>query len=239
MIKVKKFIQKPFEILGYQIKKLDNGFSIHHNLNWLIKYNIKNIFDIGANEGQFAEFINRIFPEAIIHSFEPIPNCFIKLKKLKNRITKLNIYNYALGDVNDFMEFNLNEFSPSSSLMNMKNEHVINFPNTQNITKIDIEIRKLGDVVFDLELSGNILMKIDVQGFEEKVISGGKLFIEQKVNILIIESSIKELYENEASFDSIYLILKSMGFRYHGNLNQLYSPIDGEILQVDAIFIKD
>lgn len=239
MIKVKKFIQKPFEILGYQIKKLDNGFSIHQNLNWLKKYNIKNIFDIGANEGQFAEFINRIFPEAIIHSFEPIPNCFNKLKKLKNKITKLNIYNYALGDVNDFMEFNLNEFSPSSSLMKMKKEHIINFPNTQNTKKIDIEIRKLGDVVFDLELSGNILMKIDVQGFEEKVISGGKLFIEQKVNILIIESSIKELYENEASFDSIYLLLKSMGFRYRGNLNQLYSPIDGEILQVDAIFIKD
>jgi hypothetical protein len=29
-----------------------------------------------------------------------------------------------------------------------------------------------------------------------------------------------------------------MGFAYHGNFSQLLNPIDGNILQADAIFVK-
>jgi len=40
-------------------------------------------------------------------------------------------------------------------------------------------------------------------------------------------------------FDDIYKTLFDFGFRYHGNFEQLLSPHTNEILQADAIFIKE
>ena len=47
-----------------------------------------------------------------------------------------------------------------------------------------------------------------------------------------------ELYKNQILFDKLYETFITLGFSYHGNLEQLHSPIDNEILQGDAIFIK-
>jgi FkbM family methyltransferase len=56
--------------------------------------------DVGANFGQFAKFINKLFPESNIYSFEPIKECFDKLKLNNPEIVNYKIFNYALGDEN-------------------------------------------------------------------------------------------------------------------------------------------
>src|SRR5688500_6256554 len=49
-------------------------------LQLLKKYNFKTIIDVGANEGYFASIILKVFPNAQVHSFEPLQNVFDKLK---------------------------------------------------------------------------------------------------------------------------------------------------------------
>jgi hypothetical protein len=88
-----------------------------------------------------------------------------------------------------------------------------------------------------LKLIDPILIKIDVQGFEDKVIAGGADTI-KKAKVIIIEVTFKELYTDQPLFHDIYEMLSKLGFTYHGNFDQLPSPVTGEILQADAIFIK-
>jgi Methyltransferase FkbM domain len=92
-------------------------------------------------------------------------------------------------------------------------------------------------VTGDLDLAENILIKIDVQGFEDRVIAGGLKTI-QMAKLLIVETSFESLYDDQPLFDTIYEMLKRMGLTYHGNFNQFLNPIDGNILQADGIFIK-
>lgn len=77
-----------------------------------------------------------------------------------------------------------------------------------------------------------------MQGFEKNVLLGGTEFLRTGEKMVIIEISIKQLYDKEANFDEMYNLMNSLGYSYLGNLDQLYSPVNGEILQVDAIFYR-
>jgi hypothetical protein len=98
-------------------------------------------------------------------------------------------------------------------------------------------VKRLDDIAEGLTLAKNLLVKIDVQGFEDQVFAGGVHTI-QKAKALIVETSFESLYEGQPLFDEIYAIAKRMGFVHHGNLSQLLSPVDGSVLQADGIFIK-
>jgi methyltransferase, FkbM family len=57
-----------------------------------------------------------------------------------------------------------------------------------------IEVRRLSDVVRELNLRDPLLLKLDVQGFEDKVIAGGEDVV-ARAKIIIIEVSFQPLYE--------------------------------------------
>lgn len=89
-----------------------------------------------------------------------------------------------------------------------------------------------------MPITGNLLVKLDVQGYEDKVLLGGKNVISQ-AKMLLIETSFTRLYENQPLFDDIYLIVRELGFTYQGSRERHYNKKTGELVYEDAIFIKD
>jgi len=147
-------------------------------------------------------------------------------------------FKIALGDVDGQSEFRRNEFSPSSSMLPMASLHKRSFPITEQEIVEPVAIRRLDNIVRDLVLPDDILVKMDVQGYEDKVISGGQSLF-SRAKVAIVETSFFVLYDGQPLFDEIYALFRAMGFRYMGNFDQLKSPLDGTILQADAIFMKE
>lgn len=203
---------------------------------WLQNMDIKTVIDVGAHTGQFALQIRKILPDARIYSFEPLSYCFKKLAEKSSQFGNFECFNVALGEEIRDSEIHLNKFSPSSSLLEMK-EHTHHFPFTQESTIETIKVDTLDNFASRLCLEKNILLKIDVQGFEDKVICGGLGTLHQ-VKIIIVETSFKELYKNQPLFSDIYQLLTKLDFVYLGSWDQLKSPIDGSPCQEDSIFIK-
>jgi FkbM family methyltransferase len=241
-----KAIRNIFDVLGYSIIKKQEETAeaketreikefVERN-KWLQDFAIQTILDIGANEGQFAKKISSLFPTAQLHCFEPISGPFQKLKHNFQHNSNVTLHQFALGEVEENRIINLNEYSPSSSFLNMEENHKKSFDFAINTTACDVNIKRLDSL--DLKLKGPILIKIDVQGFEDKVIAGGVDFI-KSASIIIIEVTFKPLYEKQPMFDNIYQTLTLLGFSYNGNFEQLLSPVTGEILQGDAIFINN
>lgn len=236
---IKNKINDSLKNFGYEIRKIHNGFSGNNNLKWLTDYNFDTILDIGANEGQYARFIKNLFPNARLISFEPIKECYDILVSVSNpEMRNFTAFNYALGDENKTEKFHLNDFNPSSSLLDISNASIEHFPFTKNQRTINVEVKRLDDIVDELNPEGKMLVKIDVQGYEKNVLMGGCNFLKTGEKMIILEVSIKKLYNNEPDFHEIYNILYSMGYSYIGNLDQLYSPVNGEILQIDAVFYR-
>jgi FkbM family methyltransferase len=204
---------------------------------WFHDLGINTILDIGANTGQFAITISLILPDAKIYAFEPILDCFQELQKRMENLKNCTAINVGLGDMNTESEFEYNSFSPSSSFLKMTNQHKEIYPFTAESKTIILKLTTLDSFVENLLITEPLLVKIDVQGYEKKVLCGGEKTI-KKAKLVIIENSFETLYEAQPSFNDIYNILVSWGFTYLGNIGQSHSPLTGKILQEDSIFIK-
>jgi hypothetical protein len=55
------------------------------------------IFDIGANVGQTAKWLGNVFPEAFIHSFEPVVGTFDRLCANVRNLKRVTPHNLAIG----------------------------------------------------------------------------------------------------------------------------------------------
>ena len=203
---------------------------------WLKEFNFKTIIDIGANEGQFAGKILTVFPDALLHCFEPLPAVFSQLKIYFNSNPNVVLYNYGLGSRDEEKMIFKNEYSPSSSFLEMLDLHKSNFDFAVGVAPENISIRRLDDF-FEKSIIRPLLLKIDVQGYEKYVLDGGKTVVQQ-ADVVIIETSFYQLYKGQPLFDDIYQYLIKLGFQYAGNVEQLIAPTDKKILQADALFIR-
>jgi FkbM family methyltransferase len=237
---LKKLANKILSSLNYEVhytlpEKEQEIISNKKNIElhrWLTSYDFKTIIDIGANEGQFAHKMRK----SLLISFEPLPDVYHKLLDSFKDDSFFTSYNFGVGEREENVSMWSNEYSPSSSILKMK-EHTDHFDFAVSQSLVNIKIVPLDKVLNFEVIETPYIVKIDVQGFEEYVIKGGKKTL-SNAKMIITEVSFRELYENQLLFDGIYLMLKELGFKYAGNYEQLYSPINNEILQADAIFIK-
>jgi FkbM family methyltransferase len=237
---IKHLINKNLNKIGYHISKapsIENKIK-NGEYRWLQDFGIHTVIDVGANEGGFALLINKILPDAFIYSFEPIKSCFVELQKNTSGIKNIKHFNSALGDTEEEKQFYENEFSPSSSFLPVKNEHVKAFPFTANTKTGKIQVKQLDSFMNSFTLNKKILLKLDVQGYELNILKGSQKLLNE-VDLIITEVSFAELYEGQPSFNEIHRFLYKHGFYYKGNFEQLYDPQSNEILQADAVFIKE
>lgn len=204
--------------------------------SWLIDFRIATVIDVGANEGQFAKKIIEVFPDASIHCFEPIRPVFLKLSSTFNDHKNIKTYNLALGEKDEKADIHFNEYSPSSSLLDMLDLHKVNFGYAVRSDPSPITIKRL-DEVFEAPLNRPLLLKIDVQGYEMKVLNGGERIVRQ-ADVVIIEVSFVPLYKGQPLFAEIYDYLITKGFQYVGSIEQLLSTMNNRILQSDAVFVR-
>lgn len=230
-------------IISKQIKNLINRFGYD------IKYyrpfyetvirplGIRTILDIGANTGEYTKEMRQRFPNAKIYAFEPLKDCFEKMKQKMAGDKNFKDWNMGLGDTNAELEIERSFFHPSSSFRKMSFLHKKLYPKSAQTTPERVFIRRLDDIILDSELEKPILIKIDVQGFEDKVILGGKKII-KKAAVIIIETSFVTLYEGQPLFDDIYKMLTELNFSYYGDAGRHYNQFSGKLIYEDSVFLK-
>ncbi|MFH1852172.1 MAG: FkbM family methyltransferase [Candidatus Neomarinimicrobiota bacterium] len=204
---------------------------------WLIDKNINTIIDIGASTGGFVHKIRPFFPDAMIYSFEPIPDSYNYLVKRFSKDKRFMAYNLALGDVTGQMDFYINKHIGASSILEMTDLHKTAHPHTANYSKTIINIDKLDNVFSREDLKEKILLKLDVQGYELKSLKGAQKLL-KNIYAIYTEVSFCKLYEGQALFNDIIEFLAKMGFKLVGIEDISQSTIDGRFLQGNAFFIK-
>jgi FkbM family methyltransferase len=147
-------------------------------------------------------------------------------------------YQCALGAEEGEGLFHRSAFSPSSSMLAMADLHRDAFPHTAGGRQEQVPTHRLDDILTGVEMAADVLVKLDVQGFEDRVLQGATGVL-AKSRVVITEVSFEPLYNDQASFDDIYCRLRQAGFAFHGTWAQLFHPADGRILQADAIFLRE
>ena len=204
---------------------------------WFHQSGIRTVIDVGGYIGSFAYAMRTILPGAQIYSFEPLDGNYRQLVKNLTGKGPFQAFQTALGDHSGTVDFFQNDFSASSSALEMAELHRQAFPNTARQTRITVPLARLDDYLDRMVLQAPVLLKLDVQGYENVVLKGAAKVLAQ-VDYLITEISFRELYAGQPLFDEMYSRLSMQGFRYAGTLDSMLSPLDGSILQADALFIR-
>lgn len=204
---------------------------------WYQSNGFRTVIDVGAYIGAYALAIRHMLPGARIYAFEPQPENYQKLLQNLPSPQHLRAFCTALGEQRGETSFWQSEFSPSSSVLPMADLHKQTFPQTAGGRQVTLPIAPLDDFLDEMELTPPVLLKLDVQGYEEKVLLGAKRLL-PLVDYVLTEVSFRPLYEGQASFDQLNGLLRASGFTYAGNFETLVSPFDGSILQADALFVR-
>ena len=229
------------ELFPTLFNNVDRGFC--KDLLYLKKnmgFNLSTVIDIGAALGDYSKAVHFIYPDAKIYAFEPVPQSFAVLKTVANKINNLQCFNFALSDNEGETEFHLNEFSFSSSLLKMTDTHKDIFPFAKNNKIIKINTITLDDFCKNEKIvpenENGILLKIDVQGLELKVLKGATNFLKE-IDVIQLEVSFLNFYEEQASIEDIIIFLKSFSF----NAFLQVSPIlhKNKLMYSDFIFWKN
>jgi FkbM family methyltransferase len=168
-------------------------------------YNIKNIIDIGANFGYHTLLFSRECSENV-YSFEPqIQNFELLQENIKiNNINNIKLYNYACGNekckikmpiYNTNNPINMGDITPDLDCIHN------NFSITDSII--------LDDYTF---LSNIDLIKIDVQGWEKKVLLGSINLLKLNKPILIIEFEHFQLNKTNTTIKELYDFIREQNY---------------------------
>lgn len=195
----------------------------------IIQY-IDSIWDVGANEGQFAFMANKIWPTLPLYSFEPDP---VTYQKLISNFRKFNIYGetfcLALGDSLEKKRLMRYKSNANNSLLARVD---IQDDATESV---EVNCTKLDEVAKNFDFQAAFL-KLDVQGYENIVLSGAKQFL-NKCLFVQIEVAFSLAYSGAVHAGEIITTMHDYGFECIEILDLLRDKNHkNRILEADLLF---
>ena len=225
--------------LGLDLVRFSGQHNLRSHLSLLIlDYKINLIIDVGANEGQFGEFLRELGFTGQIISFEPVEAAFNKLHSVSAGDPNWQIFNFALGAEPAEAYINVSEFTSFSSLLTPSDYALGHWKNSRVDHQQKITIRTL-DQCFEEELipaSEAILLKMDTQGYDLEVFKGGRQSL-SKISAILSELSLVAVYNEMPDYKKSLSTYEAAGFFVSG-----FYPITRNknlsLNEVDCVFVK-
>lgn len=210
---LRKFLKRRSRRIVAVIPGDPTGVDLAEDLPMLVTRSKPVIFDVGANVGQSIELFRGLFQDAIIHSFEPSPDCLAALaqKKWDARIT---IHPMALGSKSEENVLHRYEISVLNSILPLERESDHQFSEVQEVGRTTVQTDTLDNVARTLGVDSIDLLKIDTQGFDYQVLQGaGALLEEWAVRVVMVELNFISIYQRQSSAMQIQGFLNRHGFQ--------------------------
>ena len=204
------------------IEKIFNPFiSFHHKRisKCLCNLNINKVIDVGSHKGEFLETVLKIQNIDSFYAFEPQKHIFSQLSEKFSENKKVTLFNYALDDEIKNKKLKINKLSMTSSLaefnddsLYLKLKNFLTFSKSNFIDEYEVQTSTIDKIFENINLK-NALIKIDVEGFEMKVIKGSQRKLKE-ISFILLENQFGNHYKNN-DFKDILKYLKKQNFTIH------------------------
>lgn len=192
------------------------------------------LIDVGANVGQFSLLVRTLHPAARIVAFEPLAEPAARYGRLFADAPGVDLHRHALGSAEGNATIHLSRRLDSSSLLPISPVQEQTFAGTGEVGVRTVPVRRLDAVLSPASLTGPVLLKLDVQGFELEVIRGFSVGL-AAVEHVYAEVSFLPLYEGQPLAPAIIADLHARGFDLAGVYN-LSTDREERSVQADMLF---
>ncbi|MCD6011920.1 MAG: FkbM family methyltransferase [Flavipsychrobacter sp.] len=166
------------------------------------------VIEAGANIGSETLLIARMLKQGRVYAFEPNPYTFdrLKINASINELENISTYDYALGESDTTIQFNIYPKNFCNSGMSSK------YMETSNTRKIDVTQKKLDTFLKENNINKVDFIKMDIQGAEMDMIAGATETIARHKPTIFTEAcepynDTKVLYQTlKAAGYNVYLI---------------------------------
>lgn len=238
-LKLVTLIKRVLRAYGWKISRY-NIYNSHEVMLQAIldHFKIKAVIDAGANEGQYASQLVEHGYKGNIYSFEPIPSVYAILAKQASKSPQWFTFNMGVGRDNDTMLINVSENFVSSSLLKVNKTSVAAEPTSRTTHQEKISITSI-DSFFSKQagLEKEILLKLDIQGFEMEALHGALKSLPQ-IAVIQIELSYVPVYEGAPLYNEVVDFLSVQGFELYSSIPVFFDATNGRMLQADGIFVR-
>lgn len=196
------------------------------------------LFDVGANIGIYSLF-SALLRDVNVIAFEPESQNYAQLNKniYINKISnKIQAFCLALSDKSGFDILNLSSFLTGTSCHSIEEEVGFDLQPRKAMFKQGCTIQTIDNLVQNKYIQPPNHIKIDVDGFEHKVIYGAK----ESLKNPNLKSLLIEINTNLLEHNDLFDFLKDFGFKY--DKEQGYQAIrkEGDFKGVgEFIFYKE
>lgn len=159
------------------------------------------VLDVGANEGLYGVGLRTAGFRGEIHSFEPLPDAFRLLAERAAADPAWRTVEAACGETAGTLAIHRSKNSVSSSLLPMNPKHSSAAPESAYVGEaIQCAVITLDEYVSEhVDRSAPLHVKLDVQGFEDRVLRGAEATL-PRIASIETEISFTDLYDGQAKW---------------------------------------
>ncbi|MEO8115374.1 MAG: FkbM family methyltransferase [Phenylobacterium sp.] len=191
-------------------------------------YSPRTMLDIGAHVGSFTQGFLQVFPDCIPTLIEPNPHC-------QDVLASLPYERHAVAASSEAgkAEMFLSKEWLQSTGASLYRENTAFFRD-EVMMKQEVDKVRLDDLFAGRRFD---FVKIDTQGSELDVLTGGRNLLRQ-ADYILVEVSLVEYNIGGAKAEAVFAALADMGFRNAQvtDFHRLASIADGNLLQLDFLF---
>jgi FkbM family methyltransferase len=221
---------------GWRVSRLDEE---RHLRRLLTTFDVDCVFDVGANEGQFAEMLrDAVGYTGPIVSFEPNPPVFARLREKATADPFWYVENIGLGPETGAMTLHVYEFSDLSSMraLDLTTGHQ---PKNSVARDISVPVKTLATVLDELRETLGFrrpFLKMDTQGFDVDVARGAAGRLREFVG-LQSEIAFQPLYQGAPDYRAAIDYFQEAGFVLSGlfPIHDVHFP---ELVEMDCIMVR-
>ena len=200
---------------------------------------IDRVLDVGGNSGQFASKLRKHGYGGVICSVEPQSAVFPDLlAHAENDLRWLVAPRQGVGDADGYVPMNISENGYSSSILEVHSNHLRAEPATKTVGHETVYVATAAKLLRPEAMKTFSAIKIDVQGYEKRVLEGLADCI-SNVDLLLLEMSLVECYSGSPMyFELDEYIRTKLGFTPVTLEPSYYDQAGGFAQQVDGIYVR-
>jgi FkbM family methyltransferase len=197
------------------------------------------VLDVGANAGQFGAALREAGYAGRIVSFEPLDSARQLLLAASAADSAWEVAERAaIGGEDGEIEIHVSANSYSSSALDMLPAHLRSAPESRYVGSERVPLRRLDGIAGPyLRPDSVALLKIDTQGYEDRVLDGAAGML-TRVAAVQLELSVVPLYAGQKLLPEMLERLRGLGFSLWALWPAFVEPGSARLLQVDATFLR-